>query len=65
MVRMDDGSYQTITTTAFYVTHLNRILISPQGIDTQEGDPVIFGVYVRRKQVNPYCKLEVQTKYEG
>ena len=57
MVRMDNGSSQIIQMTTLYVTQLNIRLLSPQVIETQEGNPVFFGVYYMWNRVNPYCIL--------
>ena len=55
MVSMDNYSSHTIQMTALYVPQLKRRLVSPQVIDTQEGNPVFFGVCDRWNGVNTYC----------
>ena len=65
MVRMEYGYSQIIQIMALYVPHIKKILISLQGIETQEGNPVFFEVYVRRNWVNTYCTLDVRTNEEG
>ena len=42
MMRMDNGYSHIIQTARLYFSHLKRILIYPQDIDTQEGNPVFF-----------------------
>ena len=54
MVMRNNGSSQIIQMTALYVPQLKRRLVSPQGIETQEGNPVFFGFSGRRNGVNPY-----------
>ena len=42
MVRMEYGYSQIIQIMALYVPHIKKILISLQGIETQEGNPVFL-----------------------
>ena len=65
MVRMYDGSYQIIKIAELYVSQLKRILIYPQVIDTQEGNPVFFEVCGRWNRVNTYCALKVLPNKEA
>ena len=48
-----------------YMPHLKRRLIFPQGIYTQEGNPVFFGFYDRWNWVNTKWTLEVRPNKEG
>ena len=64
MASMNNDSYQIIQMTVLCVPQLKRRLVSPQGIETQEGNPVFFGVCGRRNGVNTYCWIEVRPNKE-
>ena len=52
MVSIGDGYSCIIQIKSLYVPQLNIRMVFPQGIDTQEVNPVVFGVYGRCNRVN-------------
>ena len=57
MVRMDYGFSHIIQIMALYMPQLKTRLICSRVIETQEGNPVFFGVYVRWNRINPHCTI--------
>ena len=58
-VSMEDVSDAVIVTRAIYVPEIHSRLVSPQGIETQKLNTVIFGTYDLWMKVETFCTINI------
>ena len=56
---MEDVSDAVIVTRAIYVPEIHSRLVSPQGIETQKLNTVIFGTYDLWMKVETFCTIKI------